>query len=430
MRNNKASTNMEGERRDFLRSVAGAAVAAGALAASPAFGQSLSANAATGPAVAAAPVKGYFDVTQYGATGNGTVNDTPAIQATINAAVAKGGGVVWFPPGLYLIGGPLTVPKQLILAGAGWETPPWEQPSSKFGSNDGSKLYVKSTSFVPITITGRGTLIRDLAIYHDQPAPAANWVPKPYQTTCQVSADDVRMENLLLFNPTIGITSQNAQRLTLSRIWGQPMVTGISIDSAYDVVKIDNIHFWPFWSVDANVKAYTTQNGRAIVSLRNDNPHFSNIFVLWYFAGFVFGQSATGVTSKFRIVNADNDLCFSGIRLEGSGTTGQVTNYTFQGSDAPIVPECGIIATADGVTLQASNVRITGAGANAVRVSGSNSEIFVEGLWAESWDQRAVGFPAVEAYNPSASISLGFGRTFRNGHSAQTGGTGTVLLDT
>lgn len=50
---------------------------------------------------------GWFVVTNYGATGDGTTDDTAAIQATINAAIAAGGGVVYFPAGKYLIAGSL-----------------------------------------------------------------------------------------------------------------------------------------------------------------------------------------------------------------------------------------------------------------------------------------------------------------------------------
>jgi hypothetical protein len=38
----------------------------------------------------------------FGATGNGTTDDTAAIQAAVNAASAAGGGVVFFPAGTYL----------------------------------------------------------------------------------------------------------------------------------------------------------------------------------------------------------------------------------------------------------------------------------------------------------------------------------------
>jgi hypothetical protein len=49
----------------------------------------------------------WFVVTDYGATGDGTTDDTSAIQSTIDAAEAAGGGVVYFPAGVYVVGGAL-----------------------------------------------------------------------------------------------------------------------------------------------------------------------------------------------------------------------------------------------------------------------------------------------------------------------------------
>lgn len=45
---------------------------------------------------------GVFDVRAYGATGDGKTVDTPAINRTIEAAAAAGGGTVLFPAGTYL----------------------------------------------------------------------------------------------------------------------------------------------------------------------------------------------------------------------------------------------------------------------------------------------------------------------------------------
>lgn len=50
---------------------------------------------------------GHFDVTTYGATGDGTTDDTVAIQDAIDAAEAAGGGVVYFPAGVYVVNGAL-----------------------------------------------------------------------------------------------------------------------------------------------------------------------------------------------------------------------------------------------------------------------------------------------------------------------------------
>jgi hypothetical protein len=43
----------------------------------------------------------YFNVKTFGATGDGVTDDRAAIQLAINAAIAAGGGVVFFPPGTY-----------------------------------------------------------------------------------------------------------------------------------------------------------------------------------------------------------------------------------------------------------------------------------------------------------------------------------------
>lgn len=64
---------------------------------------------------------GYFDVKNYGATGNGTTDDTTDLQSTITAAsncviTAAGGGVVWFSPGDYATSAPLNVPRNVTLA--------------------------------------------------------------------------------------------------------------------------------------------------------------------------------------------------------------------------------------------------------------------------------------------------------------------------
>jgi len=65
----------------------------------------------------------YFSVLFYGATGNGTTDDTAAVQAAITAAQTHGGGTVYFPAGQYLLKGSgaqlLLVQKQIKIVGDG-----------------------------------------------------------------------------------------------------------------------------------------------------------------------------------------------------------------------------------------------------------------------------------------------------------------------
>ncbi len=51
-----------------------------------------------------------FSVKSYGAVGGNTGNQTPAIQAAIDAAAAAGGGVVFIPAGTYRVYGTISIP--------------------------------------------------------------------------------------------------------------------------------------------------------------------------------------------------------------------------------------------------------------------------------------------------------------------------------
>ncbi len=51
--------------------------------------------------------RGLYPLWRYGAKGDGSADDTAAVQAAVDAAAASGGGEVLAPPGDYLIAGPM-----------------------------------------------------------------------------------------------------------------------------------------------------------------------------------------------------------------------------------------------------------------------------------------------------------------------------------
>ena len=52
--------------------------------------------------VSLSQTKGFYNVRDFGAKGDGEALDTDSVNKTIDAAVAKGGGTVFFPAGSYL----------------------------------------------------------------------------------------------------------------------------------------------------------------------------------------------------------------------------------------------------------------------------------------------------------------------------------------
>lgn len=63
-----------------------------------------------------------YDITSYGAKGNDGLDDAAAIQAALDTAGGKGGGVVYLPPGQYHLGAMLVVPPGVTMRGESMET--------------------------------------------------------------------------------------------------------------------------------------------------------------------------------------------------------------------------------------------------------------------------------------------------------------------
>ena len=60
-----------------------------------------------------------INVRTFGARGDGASDDTLMIRAAIDAASARGGASVLFPPGVYKVSSPIQVPSNICMYGAG-----------------------------------------------------------------------------------------------------------------------------------------------------------------------------------------------------------------------------------------------------------------------------------------------------------------------
>lgn len=387
-------------------------------------------------------ITGFFDVTKppYSAPATGLADAKPGIQAAVDAAAANGGGVVWLPPGVYRLNSQVVVPSQVTIAGAGWSTPsPDSVGSPTNATGNGTWISIASTVFTPLLVRGSGVVIRDIAFIHQQATSiASGWAPVNYPYAIEINGPDALLENIFLRNATRGIIIRGPLerpgvaigRVVLKHIWGQPIISGVHIDNVLDVVKIEDVHFWPFWSYCTIVSDYQRYGANfAFTVKRCDNPHFTNIFVLGYRRGFYFtgGPQAVieGITSRFLMTNCGTDFTVEGIYIDGPGTSGAISNYYSLGGTNG---QAGINVDASGVLLQCSNIRITAVNNNAIRVSGAGTVVTIENIIVENWNQGGYGFPAIEC-NSSATTYVGFNRVFLTSSGPLTGGSGTIKLD-
>jgi|GEM_PF-986715 len=342
-------------------------------------------------------------VRDFGAVGNGTTNDAPAIQAAINSLKGAGGGVVQFGPKTYRLASGIVIDGVTVrLEGAGFTEGP--------GPGDGTWLYVDQTGFTPITFTGlsaRGSLMRDIAVVQAQNASFnAGWTPVNYDwffriQDCQGGVD---FDNIFLCAVTRGFYCYNSGRTDFRRIRGQVFTSGIEVDAALDVPRMSNIHFWPFWSADTNVMNYQQTQGDALVFKRADGPFIDQAFALGYRSMFRFSQGVSGWTTKFYINSAYADFCKYGVLIDGYGVDGLIANLTTQGetwlgSGASLSGANGILISADNCRVQIGNLRIDAAQDNAICVTGINNRIDLFALRAVRYNTRNNGAAAIQLAN-------------------------------
>jgi hypothetical protein len=333
----------------------------------------------------------FFNVHDYGATGDGTTDDTAAIAGAIAAAApssAPTGNTVFFPAGKYLVSSSLAVPPALTLQGTGWNT-----PGSQVNTFAGSWIFVEAgAGFSPVTMSGSGGAVRALAF--NVPDQSTTGAPASAQPMILIGANNALIEDVCLYNPYGGIYINGGAQTVIRRVFGQPVQYGIIIDGSRDTNYIDSVHFWPYWQpTTTTVGAHQLASGTAIGLFRCDNPHISNVFAFNYNRGLSLSSSSTGIPHKVHLMNADFDRCVTGIHIgspgaPGSAATIQMVNVTIQSPTGPGIPAGNGIWVEAGAAyamVQASNVRISNSGLSAVRIDADNVAFYGENVSLENW---------------------------------------------
>jgi len=340
-------------------------------------------------------------VTDYGAKGDGVTDNTAAFQAALNA-VAEKGGTVSVPVGNYLIKTHISVPARVTLEGI-WRIPTaWTQ-------NQGSTLlavegegYEDGPAF--ITLHPNST-IKGLTVFYPNQKPEA--ISKYPWCVRGAGGDNMSIVDCLLVNPYLGVDfgTNPSGRHYIRNLYGQPLRKGIFIDKCFDVGRIENVHFWPFWNwADKSpIQKWMTDNGEAFIFGRTDWEYVFNTFSFGYGIGHRFIQTKDGACNgNFLGIGADaTNIAILVEQCQPPGLL--ITNGEFVSFFGGRATEVVVKKTNSGV-VQFSNCSFWGPASQIARIDGTGTVSFGNCNFC-SWDVEKTGASAIETFGGNLIVN-------------------------
>mmetsp|Transcript_9064 Transcript_9064/g.21211 ORF Transcript_9064/g.21211 Transcript_9064/m.21211 type:complete len:431 (+) Transcript_9064:16-1308(+) len=239
------------------------------------------------PPVPAAAGAFALSVVDFGAKGDGVTDDTEAFIKALEAAQNATGGLVLIPVGQFLITQPLAVPADTTLEGV-YRAPP---RSAKSGSCILTTWGKSNETAAPFITLATNAALVGLQIFHPDQDPK---MPIPYPWTVRALGDDASLVNVLITNPWKGVDfgTVTGGRHFINGLYSQPLKVGLYIDNTFDIGRVEKVHFWPFWSIDAS--PFTIANCTAFIIGRTDWEYMDSCFAINVAVGFHFIAGPNG----------------------------------------------------------------------------------------------------------------------------------------
>ena len=348
-----------------------------------------------------------LSVRDFGAKGDGKTDDTAAFQKALDAAAQAGGGTVLATRGNYFFAGHLTVPPGVALTGL-WQSVPAHNGLRDAGlpkpTDDGTTFLITEgagSEDGPAFITlGHNATLKGVVLYYPNQDP--NDVPTPYPWAIAMRGKNPAVLEVELLNPYNGIDATRNERHLIRDVQGQPLRRGIFVDSIYDIGRIENVHFNPWWSGRPKLREWQSAHGEAFIFGRSDWQYVFNTFCFGYNIGYKFVKTAAGVCNgNFLGLGADD--CFTSLVVEDSAPFGLlITNgefVSFHGPDPTMVR----VTEEHRGSVRFVNCAFWGPCNQIARVAGRGTVGFSDCTFVQ-WDRNREGRAALQVEGGSVLV--------------------------
>ncbi len=349
---------------------------------------------------AGAPNPDHYSVLDFGAKADGKTDDTAAFQKALDTAGQAGGGVVYAPRGDYFFSGHLNVPLGVVLEGV-WQSVPshsgLRDDNGPRPTDDGTTFLVTENAGLedgaPFIKLNTDSTLKGVVLFY--PNQIQNDVPRPYPYAIALRGDNAAVLEVELLNPYNGIDASYCGRHLIRDVQGQPLRRGIYVDAIYDIGRIEDVHFNPWWSMNKKLFKWQQTNGEAFIFGRSDWEYVFNTFCFGYGTGYKFIKTRTGdCNGNFLGIGADD--CDTAVKVEDCAPYGLlIANGEFTSFHGPD-PTMVRVETNNVGSVRFSNCAFWGPCDQIAKISGRGTVGFSDCTFVQ-WDRDREGRYAIQA---------------------------------
>jgi len=258
---------------------------------------------------------------------------------------------------------------------------------------------------------GEDCTLRGLVIYYPEQLWNSTSPPLQYPYAISMSGNNAAVEDVELLNPFNGISAVQAHRHYLARIQGQPINRGIFVDQTYDIGRIEDVHWNPYWSSGVQVTQWSALHGIAFEFARTDWEYVFNTFGFGYAIGYHFVTSSDGACNG-NFLGIGMDLAFNAsVQVDGAQPYGiLITNGEFTAfNEASRCPACNgsptqvVVGSANTGPVRFVNSAFWGPADHIAVVSGTGLASFSDCEFVQ-WDNAKKGYAAIQVNSGSVSV--------------------------